>query len=293
MPKVSIGMPVYNGAKFIREALDSLLAQTFTDFELIISDNASTDETEAICREYAAKDKRIRYVRQAQNLGAMANFKYVLDEARGEYFMWAAHDDLWESDYLMNATSILKDISLSFVFPSFALASIRFPIKKYIRGSIYKFIEYSDSRKRVLEFLLLHHLSHKCNIVYSLFRADFLRSAYSIQDISNDGILGAVLLSRGRGGLLSKPCFIKRYETLWPGALTYVFKYVFRCLNITCSTEFEYNKSISTDKLCNLLPQYKKEIKLIFDQYREYDYQKDFKICSIDVVDGSVGHNNA
>ncbi|WNC86000.1 glycosyltransferase family 2 protein [Thermosynechococcus sp. QKsg1] len=89
---LSIGMPVYNGAKFIREALDSLLAQTFTDFELIISDNASTDETEAICREYAAKDKRIRYVRQAQNLGAAANFKYVLDEARGEYFMWAAAD---------------------------------------------------------------------------------------------------------------------------------------------------------------------------------------------------------
>lgn len=92
-PQVSIGMPVYNGAKFIREALDSLLAQTFIDFELIISDNASTDGTEAICREYAAEDQRIRYVRQAQNLGAAANFKYVLDEAVGEYFMWAAHDD--------------------------------------------------------------------------------------------------------------------------------------------------------------------------------------------------------
>lgn len=93
MPQVSIGMPVYNGEKFIREALDSLLAQTFTDFELIISDNASTDGTEAICREYAAKDSRIRYVRQAKNLGPVANFKYVLDEAVGEYFMWAAHDD--------------------------------------------------------------------------------------------------------------------------------------------------------------------------------------------------------
>jgi glycosyltransferase involved in cell wall biosynthesis len=89
-------MPVYNGEKFIREALDSLLAQTFTDFELIISDNASTDHTEAIYREYAARDPRVRYVRQGENRGAIANFQFVLDEAVGEYFMWAAADDVWD-----------------------------------------------------------------------------------------------------------------------------------------------------------------------------------------------------
>ena len=71
-PKVSIGMPVYNGAPFIREAIESLLSQTFTDFELVISDNASTDRTEAICREYAEKNQRIRYVRQSENRGATA-----------------------------------------------------------------------------------------------------------------------------------------------------------------------------------------------------------------------------
>lgn len=99
-PKVSIGMPVYNGELFIREALDSLLAQTFTDFELVISDNASTDGTEAICREYNRKDDRIRYVRQTENRGAVANFRYVLDEAVGEYFMWAAADDMWSPNWL-------------------------------------------------------------------------------------------------------------------------------------------------------------------------------------------------
>ena len=98
--QISIGMPVYNGAKFIREALNSLLGQTFTDFELIISDNASTDETETICREYAAKDVRIKYVRQVENLGAVANFKYVLDFATGEYFMWAAADDVWDQKWI-------------------------------------------------------------------------------------------------------------------------------------------------------------------------------------------------
>jgi len=92
-PKVSIGMPVYNGEKLIREALDSLLAQTFTDFELIISDNASTDSTEAICRKYVKEDLRIRYVRQPENRGAEFNFQFVLNEAKGEYFKWMAYDD--------------------------------------------------------------------------------------------------------------------------------------------------------------------------------------------------------
>lgn len=100
IPCVSIGMPVFNGGKYIREALDSLLAQTFTDFELIISDNASTDGTEAICREYEEKDSRIRYVRQTENRGAAANFRFVLGEARGEYFMWAACDDVWDVKYI-------------------------------------------------------------------------------------------------------------------------------------------------------------------------------------------------
>ena len=100
LPQVSIGMPVYNGEATICEALDSLLAQTFTDFELIISDNASTDGTEAICREYAAQDARIRYVRQVANLGGAANFQFVLDEAVGEYFMWAACDDIREDGFI-------------------------------------------------------------------------------------------------------------------------------------------------------------------------------------------------
>ena len=100
IPVVSIGMPVFNGALFIREALDLILGQTFRDFELIISDNASTDETKAICLEYAARDPRIRYVRQVENLGAIANLQFVLDQAVGEYFMWAAYDDLRSKKFI-------------------------------------------------------------------------------------------------------------------------------------------------------------------------------------------------
>jgi hypothetical protein len=89
----SIGVPVYNGARYLREALDSLLAQDYTDFEVIISDNASDDATEAICREYAARDPRVRYHRSERNMGPAWNFLRVYELARGEYFMWAAHDD--------------------------------------------------------------------------------------------------------------------------------------------------------------------------------------------------------
>ncbi len=103
-PKVSIGMPVYNGDDFIRRALDSVLNQTFTDFEVIISDNASDDETEIICREYAAKDDRISYFRQKTNIGGTDNFLFVLNKAQSSYFSFLAHDDWWAGRELFAET---------------------------------------------------------------------------------------------------------------------------------------------------------------------------------------------
>ena len=107
MPRVSIGLPVYNGENFIRDALDSILAQSYDDFELIISDNASTDGTQAICRDYAARDQRIRYYCNRVNLGAAKNFNRVLALASGEYFKWAAHDDVLDPSYLAKCVTAL------------------------------------------------------------------------------------------------------------------------------------------------------------------------------------------
>ncbi|MFF0271255.1 glycosyltransferase [Kribbella sp. NPDC004536] len=111
-----MGLPVYNGQRYLGEALDSLLAQSFTDFELIISDNASTDGTEEICRRYADQDPRIRYIRQPRNIGATPNHNFVVDEARGEYFKFAAHDDLYGRDLLARCVEALDahpDVVLS------------------------------------------------------------------------------------------------------------------------------------------------------------------------------------
>lgn len=93
-PDVSIGMPVFNGEAFLTAALDAILAQTFTNFELIISDNASTDRTAEVCRTYAAQDDRIHYYRNSHNLGAAWNFNRVFQLAQGRYFKWATHDDV-------------------------------------------------------------------------------------------------------------------------------------------------------------------------------------------------------
>jgi glycosyltransferase involved in cell wall biosynthesis len=100
VPRLSIGLPVYNGEEYLAESLEALLGQSFEDFELIITDNASTDGTEAICRRYAARDSRISYHRLPVNIGAAPNHNYVLTLARGELFKWASHDDLYGRDLL-------------------------------------------------------------------------------------------------------------------------------------------------------------------------------------------------
>ncbi|MEY4385614.1 MAG: hypothetical protein RLY20_897 [Verrucomicrobiota bacterium] len=93
IPRVSIGLPVYNGEKYLRAALNCVLRQDFSNFELIVCDNASTDGTEAICREFAARDARIRYYRNEKNIGATGNYRRVFELARAEFFKWASHDD--------------------------------------------------------------------------------------------------------------------------------------------------------------------------------------------------------
>src|SRR5262245_24800455 len=93
-PRVTVSVPVRNGQRYLRACLDSILAQSFKDFELIICDNASTDATESICSAYSRRDPRIRYVRQATNVGPAENFNTGLVLARAEYFHWQAHDDL-------------------------------------------------------------------------------------------------------------------------------------------------------------------------------------------------------
>jgi glycosyltransferase involved in cell wall biosynthesis len=103
-----MGLPVYNGAKHLRQALDALLAQDYPNFELVISDNASTDETAAICQEYSGRTDRVRYSRSPVNRGSVWNFNRVFELSRGEFFMWAAHDDLWAPSCIRRCVEALQ-----------------------------------------------------------------------------------------------------------------------------------------------------------------------------------------
>ena len=106
-PKVSIGMPIYNGEPFLEQTLKAYLNQTFRDFELVISDNGSTDGSEVLCRAAAAADPRVRYFRHARNRGAAANYNFALAEARADYFKWATHDDLVDARFLERCVAVL------------------------------------------------------------------------------------------------------------------------------------------------------------------------------------------
>jgi len=108
-PKVSIGLPVYNGGEFLADALDSILAQTFRDYELIVADNASTDGTARICRDYAARDARIHYVRNATNVGASKNHGIVFALSKGRYFKWWAADDVCAPTFLEDCVRALDN----------------------------------------------------------------------------------------------------------------------------------------------------------------------------------------
>jgi glycosyltransferase involved in cell wall biosynthesis len=107
MAKVSIAVPAYNCEKYISQSLDSLLAQSYGDFELVISDNASTDGTEEVCRRYVSMDKRVRYIRRTENIGGPGNFRYVFSQCSGAYHKWSTADDFWHPSFLAEAVTVL------------------------------------------------------------------------------------------------------------------------------------------------------------------------------------------
>ena len=132
VPKVTIGIPVYNGENYLADTLDSILSQTFEDFEVLITDNASTDGTEAICMAYAERDPRVRYHRHPQNLGAAPNYNDVFHRSQSEYFKWSAHDDLIEPTFLAECVSVLDtqpDVGVAFtMFDSIDSEGVRIDV---------------------------------------------------------------------------------------------------------------------------------------------------------------------
>jgi glycosyltransferase involved in cell wall biosynthesis len=206
-PRVSVGLPVYNGQDYLSQALDALLSQTFSDFELVISDNASTDDTEEICRQYAAGDRRIRYYRSEENLGAAPNFNRAFELSRGEYFKWAAHDDLCGPEYLERTVAVL-DGDASVVLCHTATKEIdesgtvvRELAPKPQMGS-------RHVHERLYDCICVPHPQV---LVFGLIRAQVLRKTQLIGSFSSsDRVLLGELAMRGRFHETAETHFFRR-----------------------------------------------------------------------------------
>lgn len=170
-PLLTIGLPVYNGEQFLAKALDSYLAQTFTNFRILISDNASTDRTEEIGREYARKEKRIRYHRNERNMGAGWNFLRVYEMATGKYYKQAAHDDFCEPEFLAECIGALEsDPEIVAAFTKTRVVDAE--------GRLLEDYECPlriDSEDPVVRFADLTLVSHRCFHVFGVHRLSALR----------------------------------------------------------------------------------------------------------------------
>jgi glycosyltransferase involved in cell wall biosynthesis len=179
-------MPVYNAERFLAKALDSFLNQTFKDFELFISDNASTDRTEEICRKYAARDQRIRYFRNAKNMGAGWNLRRVYSLANGKYYKTAAHDDFIEPHFLAECIAALE------ADPGLILAHTRTKVISPA-GDLVEYYSRplrSDSPDPLVRWHDLLLNDHMCFQIYGVFRLELLRKCPPQGSyVNSDGVL--------------------------------------------------------------------------------------------------------
>lgn len=205
-PKVSIGLPVFNGEKHLRQAISSILNQTFSDFELIISDNASTDNTEKICKEYAARDARIFYYRNKKNIGAPANHNVVFNLSQGHYFHWFSADDILSPLFLEKTIEIMeRNPSIILCFSNF----IRIDECDQIIDRNNQSLGESDNVRERLHQLA--SLDHDCELNYGLIRSEILRKTELEQNYDDsDRILLCELALYGRFYIIQEALFSRR-----------------------------------------------------------------------------------
>jgi glycosyltransferase involved in cell wall biosynthesis len=213
MAKVSIGLPVFNSRnRKLTESIESLLNQTFPDFELIICDNASTDGTYEICRYYAGKDARIRLYRNETNRGALANFHRVLHLAQAEYFMWAADDDFHEPAFISSCLAPMeadKGIALCFprttaVLPNGTRTEVKDPLNVIGESPEERFMQALETMRY-------------CYAIYGLHRTGYIRSVRTVSDECRgfDIVYLLELALYGKLIQVNLPLFISGFDTKW------------------------------------------------------------------------------
>lgn len=219
MTTVSIGLPVYNGDRYLEQAIDSALAQTYEDFDLVISDNASTDHTREICEAFAKRDSRIRYYRNAENMGPIWNFNRVAELRSGRYFKWLNHDDAWAPTLLEHTVAVLDEAPSTVV--------LCYPKTVFIdeHGAT---IEFYDDRLDLRASSAHERLGglvrnlRRCNALFGLMRSDALgRTRPMGAFVSSDKVLLAELSLLGQFWEVDELLFLRR---LHPAGSTFANK---------------------------------------------------------------------
>ena len=213
-PKVSIGLPVYNGSIYIRSALDSLLVQTFDQFELVISDNASTDGTFEICKEYAARDGRIALHRFESNKGLLANFRQVFQLSQNKYFAWAGDHDLWQPHWLESLVKVLdSEPTTVLAYPS--VIGIGPNGEELFRDTAV--FETAGLNRQDRIRAACSKMVGAGNMVYGLFRADALRkTSVNLNLLMPDRLLLMELALQGGYRAVREPLWKRRYSDAIP-----------------------------------------------------------------------------
>jgi glycosyltransferase involved in cell wall biosynthesis len=237
-PRVSVGLAVYNGENYIRDSIDSILNQTFTDFELIICDNASTDRTDEICREYAARDERVRYYRNERNIGGIMNQNRVLELSRGEFFKLAAHDDICAPEFLdqcvaaldANPDAVLAYPRTQIINEHGELFDSDEPYVKYTNA----WLKLALSDRPATRFREIACLPHSCHHIFGVMRMSAIGSisawgAYAGSDRS----------------LLARMSLLGRYVEV-PECLFFLRRHSEQSINICKQSIYLYNVWYST-----------------------------------------------
>ncbi len=183
--KLFIGMPVYNGEKFISKSIESLIKQTYKNWILLISDNDSNDGTRIICEKLQKQDPRIEYFKHKKNIGAIKNFEFVLNQAKSKYFMWAAADDIWEPEFLNSCIkNIEKSKNYNMAFCNIVNIDSFDRVIRYYDN--FQRFHINNDYERVASYIIEPEILGKANLIYSIFKIEFCKKIWKISPLNNN-----------------------------------------------------------------------------------------------------------
>jgi glycosyltransferase involved in cell wall biosynthesis len=268
-PRVAFAMPVLNGAAHIERALTSIQGQTLPNLEIVIADNDSVDSTLDVARAFSALDSRVRWV-TGTRVDVAGSFRRALHATEAEYVCWAAFDDVWYPEFASDACKSL-DQGRDYFVANWWVGNIATRSGGSLPTHPLREVLVGRPLERLFKFVNLHHMTHKCNLVYGVYRRDFLERCLEDQDVSDDGTFSANVVYRGEGEFGDRVLFAKdfhgnprRYKTKY-----FMDRATRGALSARLSPGFDAARRKALTNLTRLWPMWSDEFAEIFRHYRD------------------------